>query len=383
MAHHSFRIYIVTILFIALISFPFINDRVKLVKDLASTENRKMTIKPVMNFTYLDPYPAQYEKYYNDNFTIRSIMVKYFNLINIVVFKKSPVPDQVVIGKDNWLFVAGNEVDSYRGKNRFSQSELEKFKQELEYRKKYLDERGCKFYLLIAPAKANIYSEKMPNTIFQSCKQSWGEQLIEYLNNYSEVKPLNVYDVFRANREKELLYYKLDNHWTQLGAFYCANEFFKRVSTDFPGVAASSLENYNISKTEINTGNIIKMLSNIGNYSDYLFQLTPKSGFQAKDVKTMGYPVVSGFPYPWEYEKNKEIGDSKKPKILIVSDSFGGDIFPFIAEEFSRSVKIFDSWQYKLNEDIVKSEKPDIFLLIGSEAAIRNMLNFQSHLNPK
>jgi alginate O-acetyltransferase complex protein AlgJ len=383
MVHSKFRIVIVLIVFISVISFPIINDRLKLIKDIVSSENRKMASKPEFDVNLLDPYPDKYEKYYNDNFTIRSILVKYYNLVNLKVFKKSPIPDQVIIGNDGWLFLAGNENDSYRGKHRFKESELRAFKLELEYRKKYLNDRGCKFYFLIAPVKANIYSNKIPNNIFRINKQSWGEQLIEYLNKTSEVKPINVYDILRAHKKNELLYFKLDNHWNQLGAFYVSNEILKRIHIDLPEVTTTSLSDYEIIKTETNNNNIANMLSNLDNFKDITLQLSPKSGFHAKNVPPAGYPVVKGFPYPWDYENDKEITGSKKPNILIISDSFGNNLFPFLAEEFSRSVKIFDSWQYKLNEDIVKSEKPDVVLLVVLESNVRNMLSFQSRLNNK
>ncbi len=383
MTHKAFRIYSIVVVFITIISFPIINGRLKLVSDIASSENRQMTQEPVMKLTYLDPFPGKYEKYYNDNFTIRFLMVKYFNLINIELFKKSPVPGQVVIGNNKWLYMAGKELESYKGENRFDQSELEAFKLELEYRKKYLGERGCKFYLMIAPDKASIYPEYMPGNIFRINEQSWGEQLIEYLDNNSEIRPVDVFDVLREKKGNELLYFKLDNHWNQLGAFYCAVEFFERLHADLPAISVPSIEDYNISKSVITTGNILSMLSYTGNYSDYSYKLAPKSGFQAVDVKSAGYPVVPGFPYPWEYEMDKEIQGSSKPKILIICDSFGGNIFPFIAEDFGRSVKIFDSWQFKLNEDIVNSEKPDVMLVIALESNIRSMLINQSRLNPK
>jgi alginate O-acetyltransferase complex protein AlgJ len=382
MINNKFRIIFLGTVFLAIISFPIINDEFKLVKDIESSENRKMAAKPVINYTYLDPYPVQYEKFYNDNFSIRSLMVKYFNLLNIEFFKKSPVPDKVVIGRDNWLFMADKELNSYQGLNRFNESELEAFRQELEYRKTYLEARGCKLYFLVAPIKANIYSEYMPASIFQVNKQSWGEQLIEYLDNNCAVKPVNVYDVLRANKDKELVYFMLDNHWNELGAFYCASEFFRRLHDDIPGISVPSIDDYNISKTEINTGNIVSMLSNIGNYSDFSIKLEPKSGFMAKDVKPAGYPVIPGFPYPWEYEMDKEIPGLSKPKILIITDSYGVNIFPFIAEGFGRSVKIFDAWQYKLNEDIVASEKPDVVLVIALESNLRSMLKYRATLNP-
>lgn len=381
--HNKLRTYLIVLSFILLISFPIMNSHLQLVKDIAETENRKMAEKPVMVYTHLDAFPKQYEKYYNDNFTIRSIMVKYYNLINLEFFKKSPVPDQVVIGKDKWLFMAGKDLDCYAGLHRFDQSELEAIKEELEYRKKYLEKRGCKFYFVIAPSKASIYPEKMPDGIFRFSKQSWGEQLIEYLQANCDVKPIDLFNVLRAQKDNELNYFKLDNHWTQLGAFYAGNEILKRFREEFPGIALTTLEDYNIERTEIKTGNILAMISNIGNFSDYSYRLTPKSGFLAQNVKPVGYPVIKGFPYPWEYESDKEIKGSEKPKILIISDSFGSYLFPFLAEDFRRSVKIFDSWQFKLNEDIVQSEKPDIFLLVVSESIIRSMLNFQSRLIPE
>jgi alginate O-acetyltransferase complex protein AlgJ len=80
------------------------------------------------------------------------------------------------------------------------------------------------------------------------------------------------------------------------------------------------------------------------------------------------------FAYTWEYENVREIKNSKQPRLLIISDSFGAALFPFLSENFSRTVKIFDAWQYKLNEDIVNSEKPDAVVLVIDEPILRNFI---------
>ena len=379
MTHNIFRARIITISFLVIISLPFINSKTKWVKDIASTENRQMASKPLFDIKHLDPYPSKFEKYYNDNFSIRSFLVKYYNFINLEVFKKTLIPDQIIIGNDGWLFSASNENDSYRGKHRLNPSELNALKLELEYRKKYLNQKGCKFYVLIAPVKANIYSDKIKYNTLRDCKQSWGEQLIEYLDSTSQVKPINVYNILRMNKKNQL-YYKLDNHWNEMGTFYAVYEALKCMHIDFPEISPTELNEYNIQKTEINTGNLISMFSNIGQFKDSMFQLTPKSGFKATNTSKVGYPVVKGFPYPWEYEEDKELKNKNKSTILIISDSFGKSAFPFFAEHFNRSVKIFDGWQYKLNEDIVAAEKPNIMVLIILESNIRSILNFQSRL---
>jgi len=380
MTKTKYRIYIIIVVFIVIISFPLLNKNFKIVKDIDNTENRKMTSMPVFNINLLDPFPTEYEKYYDDNFPLRFLMIKYFNILNMEVFKKSPLPDKVIVGKDDWLFIAGNEIDAYTGKNNFKQEELDAFKQELNYRKKYLDKIGCKFYFLIAPAKANIYPEKLPNTIFRYINQSWGKQLIEYLNKNCEVKPIDVYNILLSHKKNDLLYRKLDNHWNKLCAFYSTNEILNQINKDFHDVTPQSINDYEIIRTEISSGNIIGMLSNVGKYKDYYYQLNPKKGFQAKIVPPVGYPVLPYFPYKSEYEVDYEVKDSNKPRILIISDSFGDNILPFISEEFSRTVRIFDSWEYKLNEEIVANEKPNVMLLVILEPNLKHLLNYQSRL---
>lgn len=122
------------------------------------------------------------------------------------------------------------------------------------------------------------------------------------------------------------------------------------------------------------------MISNTGRFKDIAYELEPLNGFVAKAVKSKGYPIIPGFPYPWEYELEMEIPGSSQPRILVITDSYGGNIFPFIAEGFSRSVKIFDAWQFKLNEEIVESEKPDVVLVIALESNLRGLLKHGSAL---
>ncbi len=381
MTHIKFRNTITSVAFIGLISFPFLNGKLKFIKDIENTENRQPTAKPDFDINHLDVFPSKFDKYYSDNFTIRQRLIKYFNQLNLVVFKKYPVPDQVVLGKSGWIFMGGNEVDSYRGKHRFEVNEMEQIRLELEFRKKYLEEKGCNFYFLIAPVKSNIYSEVMPSSLYRLNNQSWGEQLIEYLNKKSIVKPIDVYNTLRQSKKYGNMYYKLDNHWNKKGAFFAANEVLKRINGDIPTVNILSYSDFIVKDSISHEGNLTSMLSNTKLFTDSVFEVVPKDGFKSAAYRNVGYSVLTGFPYPWQYEFVREMPDSKKPKILIISDSFGGNIYPYISESFSRSVKIFDSWQYKLNEDIVTSEKPDVVLLMVLESNIRNMLGFQSRLN--
>ena len=378
MRHTSFRIGLLVFVFLIFLSFPLFNNNLNYVKDFENLENRSMAAKPKLNTRAFDTYIEEYERYYNDNFSIRFMLVKFFNWFNVDVLKKSPLPDRLVLGKNGWLFFGGYEALTYRGIERLSETDLKSIKTELEYRQEYLKKRGCTFYIAIAPVKSNIYSDQIQHNKYLRGQQTWGEQVIHYLNAHSTVKPINLFDRLRSQARKDVLYFKLDDHWNQLGGFYAVNEILKCISKDFPSVTTNKLDDYIIKKHFTDTGNLLEMISNIKGMKDTVVQLQPKSGFKAKEVPLVNYPVIESFSDPDEYEKDREIAGSKQAKILIISDSFGLNTYPFLSEQFRRSVKIFDAWEYKLNEEIVEVEKPDIQLLILWEANIKSLLAHQS-----
>ena len=378
MAKNSFRYKLLLLVFLPILVFPVLNGKTKWVKDSENVENREMAAMPHWDSKQMDAYIAGFEKFFNDNFSIRFILLKFFNWFNVKLLHQSPIPDRLVVGKNGWLFFGGYEQLTYRGIDPLSEKELQKIKEELEYRQKYLSKRGCRFYLMIAPVKSSIYYDLIPDNPYHRGHQTWGEQLNAYLKQTSNVKAINVYDRLRAEREKDPLYFRLDDHWNLLGGFYAANEVLKQIHQDFASVETNSQDEYLIQKKFTDHGNLLEMISNIKGFKDSTVVFKAKHGFKAKDVPLKNYPVIESFTDPDEYEKDKEIVGSNHPRLLTISDSFGFSIYPFLSEQFSRSVKIFDNWEYKLNEEIIESEKPDVELLIIWEANIRSLLTHQS-----
>ena len=379
MKHLKFRSILIVILFGGIIIFPFFNNYFLFFKDVKNYENRKMAECPSFDIKHLDKFPKLYDAYYNDNFSMRSRMVNWFNFLKLEIYKISPLPDQVLIGNDGWFYLKGNEYETFLGENGFSDSELREFKAELEFRRDYLEKRNCKFYFVIAPAKGIIYPNYIPNNLFLSAKKSHGEKLIEYLNRNSDISVVNVFSLLKekAKDVNNPIYLKLDNHWNELAGFYASNEILSKISADFPTVKTSSISDFSISKKQVKVGNIIGMLNYDHNYTDinYIFKLN--RGNRSVFVPKIGYPCPPSFPQE-VFEESKEIKGSILPKLLLMTDSFGTALFPFLAEHFTRTEHIFDAWQYKLNEEIVQFEKPDVVVLVIFEAHLKKFLNHQS-----
>jgi hypothetical protein len=380
MVESRFKIITLTSAFIALINFPLFNGITGLVKDSENLENRRMASRPEFNVKLLDPFPATYEHYYNDNFAFRSLLIKYYNLFNLLAYKKSPFPDKVIVGHNGWLYLGINDFHCYLGWNRFTPEELEAFRLELEYRRDCLEKQlGCKFYFMIAPGKANIYPEYIPYTFQRNSTKGWGEELIDYLNAKSDIRLVDLYPVFRSSKNNQV-YYKLDNHWNSIGALHAVNEFCRLAGKDLPGVKPMPLKNFTIKKSSKKDGNSVQMIGFPSFFSDTEYQLIPKTPIKTKRIKNVGYPFIKKDSMPLTIVVRTK-KDSLRPKLLISGDSFSNWFFPLVCEQFGTTINTFDNWEYKFNEDLVSFERPDAYLLIIHEPFLRSMLSHQARLS--
>jgi alginate O-acetyltransferase complex protein AlgJ len=371
MKAEKIRIILIPLLFLSALVFPFLNQKIQFIAPLPNYENRRPATKPALTFSNLKNYPTWYEAYYNDTFPLRWNLLRAFSIYQLSVFKKPPCPDLVIIGNDNWLFLKGDEFNTFTGESKFATSELKEITNELEYRRQYLEKRNCKFYVMIAPAKANIYPEKVPFEYFRTVDRSSGEVLNGYLKKNSKVNVVDVYPVLREHKKDFRVYYSNDNHWSRMAGFYASNQFIQQYRTYAPEVKPIDLKDYKIIERDTTKGNTVHYLGDFVEYHDVNYVFT---GEKAKWGTPVGYVAPEKFPYKWGYEQVRDNETVSTPKLLIISDSFGEYILELLSERFGKSVKIWDNWEYKLNENIVESEKPDVMLLVIHEQNLKKLL---------
>jgi len=80
-------------LFLGIILICFLNDvfRFYKVPEISPTENRKLASKPIFDFSLLDPYPKNYENYFNDQFPFRQDLSLINTLICFFLFSSVPI----------------------------------------------------------------------------------------------------------------------------------------------------------------------------------------------------------------------------------------------------------------------------------------------------
>lgn len=366
--------YFLIALFLLAISSAFIQQALKIVPQVANTENRSLARMPDFDIKKLDPFPIEYEDYYNDHFAFRNQFVKLYADVSLDVFGKCPYPDQVVIGKNTELFLVMRELDTYLHRNLFTNSELNKIRSDFSYRKKYLAEKGIDYYVALCPTKYSVYSEYLPWYLRPLDTLSRSDQFINLMHELG----IQVIDIKGAILKAKdsipvQLYLKTDNHWNEYGSFVAYQEILRQISKKHPGLNILKFENYNITPEDGTGGNLAAILNKSDEIRETNYTFKPRFTEKSQTIPDCPYPIPDQFEKENYFHGYSLPGDNL-PKVLIFHDSFGNKLMPFMKNSFSRTIFIWDKWQYRLNESIVESEKPDIYITITLESLLGSLM---------
>ena len=376
----NFKKYILLFGFLLFISFPAVNSIISIFPDIESTENRRLKrFKDVVdcNVEEISDFLGQYLV---DHISIRNRMIKFYNQLNIFIFRSSPVSIKAVVGKNGWYFMAGEEIKTYNGTEPFTEKELEEFKNEMLRRKEIIEKNNARFLFAIVPNKSNIYPEFMPSHIIKANNKGYGKQLLEYLQQ-NNLPVIDLYTPLINAKKQHETYYHTDNHWNDYGAFIASNEIINEIRRNDTRLTPLDTNTYKLQTVVEKPGNIAKMFSIENEITEYNYVPTRKNGFVSVEKNQVKYKPTEGFVYPEEYEFTRYTNNDSLPTVLIIRDSFGKKPFPYVSEQCKKCVTIFDAWHYGLNEEIIKGEKPDVVLFLVIESNLKNIIKYQKSQN--
>lgn len=367
--------HLLTCLFAAVILLYWADRYLGLLKVPDLQEKRKLAEKPAFNPSFLDPFPKDYEAYYNDHFHWRNGLIRLKNYINYYTFRQSSLPEEVLVGKEDWLFKSGFQLDIYTGKFQFSARELESITKELERRKALVEAAGAKYYFCIPPQKHSIYPEYLPNTVQRFNEKTCTEQLIEHLSVHSTIDYIDLFAPIRQRKQEtdSLLYYVTDHHWNDIAAFSAAQEVLAHLKKDFPQLGQINAGDYTFNYVEYDGMTLAQMLGIEKEMKERAPILTPRFELQAKD-SIRSYPAPHDFPFKKDYVVDKRVADSSKPALFMVRESFATATIQPLSEHFSRSFYLFDNWKHQFNAPIFEQEQPDIYIQMVWEGLIFNLM---------
>jgi hypothetical protein len=316
-------------------------------------EKRNLAAMPHLRFNQasLKSFPTRFEAFLNDRFAFRKQLINGASYIKYAFgVSKS---NEVLIGKNDWLYYTdGSDMATLRRTPLFAAEEVKEWARALEARRIWLNQRGIKFLVVIAPSKFSVYPEFVPDQYTQLNKTSRREQLVRELKSKTNVPFIDLLDTMIEARKKGQVYYKTDTHWNVRGGATAASKIASSIRTWLPEIPAIDVEAYRTEPHLFLNGDLADLLGLHGvvTETETLLAIRPNWRFS-------NHPKPDTGDRRDEYPFALEVDDPRLPRAVFIRDSFMSMPKLFLGDCFARA---FFSPTQTFPVDVILKEKPDV-----------------------
>lgn len=324
-------------------------------KELRNPESRPSWT----GFESLREWPKEFDAWFGDRFAFRKTLIGMHSLLYMRSLHQSP-NDRFLVGKDGWVFRSDvRYIENYRSTEMMSRERMEEWRSNLQAKQDFLSERGINYVFMFAPQKSTIYPEYLPDWLTRVGPESRMDQLLEYLAANSSVRVLDLRPALLAAKEREQVYFPLGSHWNDLGAFAAYEVLGRRLREWYP-------------QFEIKTrGSMAKGLHpRLGDDLSY--------GLYLKGWQTQENPILRHMDRKHPRPKINDLGSGvisvtfsdgppDAPRAVLLRDSFGDYLGPYLAPHFSRLTLIVSALDKRhaapeRELEFILSEQPDVLI---------------------
>jgi alginate O-acetyltransferase complex protein AlgJ len=301
-----------------------------------------MTLNPVQQAINI----RQLRTYFNDRFGLRSPLISMNANLRVRGFH-TEISDQVVIGKEGWLYLKARATMPVPP---FSETELLAWQQLFETRQSTYAQHGASYLVMIAPNKSSIYPEYLPDYFEGVHHGQRYHQLQDWMQQHSEVRMLDLHQVLRARKEAERVYYAMGTHWNPHGAFQASRALAPALGVPEPRVDEAAYSTRMLD-------NYIDELPNLLGLTwpglEQGYALEPKAGF-TWEQSTCSWDTRTNYRRKRKPFTTTQAGFSTR--LLVYRDSFFTSLQPFVSEFCGQATFV---WSYDHDLAILFAENPD------------------------
>ena len=299
---------------------------------------------------------------------------------------ESYLTDQFV-ARDFWIAAkAGLELASGKRENngvyfcaqdtlisRFEEPDPERVTDNLNYVNNLVENVDIPVYFSLIPGKVSVWADRLP----EGAPNASEEAVLSQAEGSTQARWIDVDSALRAHAGEEI-YYRLDHHWTSLGAYYGYAALMEAM-----GLEPVPLESYtkttvseNFNGTTFSTSGVRWMPP------DRIDIYVPEEGVTV--TAWNGTQSQPGVLYDWSRLEEKDqysffLGGNKPlavvetphtdaPKLLVIRDSYADSLTPFLTAHFSE-IHLFDPRYNKTSvEQYVRDNDIDQVLVLYSVA---------------
>ena len=343
---------------------------------LQSDENRFLAKAP-KSWTPYEGYTEDIEDWIDDNVGGRQIAKTFYNYL-IYGFMNEFRSDAAVVMND-WYYSLDEEsltLKNAQHKDVMTNEEMMTFISRMEDINNFFKDQGIAFCAVTFPYKVDIYPDNLNGYITQVRPNSEINLLKTISMNYPQINLSVVNNELRDAKDagKLVCYRSYDGgHWNQQGCFIGYQTLMAQIQKVMPhdDIKILTEDDFNIAILE-RTNTVLGQ-----NFSEEDVEYTLKNPVSVRNPEwfsKIGYVAND----PWHSNRYYESGDTSKPDILIVGDSYiWMQMFPWIVESFNKAAFI-----HQFDEDniqrIVDRIHPDIVVFAGLTTTIEDLVHYSA-----
>jgi alginate O-acetyltransferase complex protein AlgJ len=304
--------------------------------------------------------PGELLYYLKSNMGFRGSLVRARGLIAWRGLGVSSAPLEVVRA-DPWLLFRDERVfDDFRRVDRFSSAQLDRWATVLEDRRTWLARRGIHFLVVIAPNKETVYAEVVPPAFTREPATSRLMQLSERLRGSTAVDFLDLSSELLARKGDGRLYHLTDTHWCDLGAFAGYRAITARLVPWFPHLRPLGDADVEREAAVTRGGD----LARVAGLQDDLVE--PQVQLRVRPPRSDRATFADGTPLTFQRldvvlreHLVTHASDGEIPSAVLIRDSFGEALMPYLAEHFQRADWV---WAYDFPAELIERVHPSLVI---------------------
>ncbi len=350
-------------------------------KDFSEDENRYLQQKPKFSISALTSgkFTSEIATYFSDQIPLRNVFVGTKAVVEIAMQKQEN--DDVLLGSDGYLIPKNDHPDYDRaGKNikainRFSETLITSSDSSLS-----VDMR-----VAIAGRPQDVLTRYIP-AIYPA--EHYTDRIFTDICGELAAPSIDLLTPLTSRADAgEYVYYRTDHHWTTLGAYYAYCEIMKSfdmepyplehftreiVSEEFYGTTWSKAGMKWIKPDEMEyfrwdgDTDMVTEITDTGRVIDGMYDL---DRLEVKDKYSSFIGGNNGYVkiYPKE---GTALAAEKREKLILIKDSFGHSVAPFLAEHFD--LEILDLRYYKLQviDFVAESDADKLLVLVNADSLV-------------
>ncbi len=303
-------------------------------QEFSQIENRALAQKPKLTADTLlsGSFMSDYETYVNDQFVLRDFWVAGKAYVERILGKKE--------NNDVYFCADGALI------TRFDEPDADRVSRNLDKVNQFAAAVEVPVTLGLIPTQACVWSHKLPANA-----PNYDQKLVlDYVAENTALPTVDILSTLMAHKD-EAIFYRTDHHWTSLGAYYGyvaladaldyepvpLSQYQKTtVSGSFYGTVFSSSGVRWVAPDEMDTyvpeeGIRVSSVTCDADWNPLVVeerQLYDESYLDKKDK----YSMFLGGNQPLAVV---ETGNTDKPKLLIIRDSYTDSLVPFLTAHYS------------------------------------------------